>query len=61
MKFKVVWEKFYMILRHFEIFEKSTKNDPKMIKVGSQDYYFSISVKSSEFIVIENSKIPDML
>ena len=48
-----------MILRHFEMFEKSTKNDPKMTKGEALSREIVTMAKISEFIVVENPEIAE--
>ena len=48
-----------MIMRHFEIFEKLTENDPKISKVEPSTPIKLLTVTIFEFPIIENPSIPD--
>ena len=59
MKFKVIYNRFWMILGHFRIFEKMTKNDPKMTKVEPPAPVKVVTPTIFEFSILENIKIPE--
>ena len=48
-----------MILWHFEIFEKSTKNDQKMIKVEPPAPVKFVTPTIFEFSILKNLEIPE--
>ena len=54
MKFKVIYNRFWMILGHFRIFEKMSKNDPKMAKVEPPTPVKVVTPTIFEFSIIEN-------
>ena len=59
MKFKVIYNRFWMILGHFRIFEKMAKNDSKIAKVEPPAPVKVVTPTIFEFSVLENIKIPE--
>ena len=54
MEFKVIYNRFWMIMGHCEIFEKSTKNDQKMTKVEPPTPVKFVTPTIFEFSILEN-------
>ena len=52
MSLRVLWNRFKVDLRHLEIFEKSTKNDPEMTKVRVTCGEIVAIAKISELLVV---------
>ena len=59
MKFKVIFNRFRMILGHFRMFRKSTKNDLKNDQVDLSEHLIFISPTIFEFSILEKLKIPE--
>ena len=61
MKVKLIYNRFWMILGHSRIFEKSTKNDHKIAKVEPPRPVKVVTPTIFQFLILENLKIPEGL